>query len=72
LWLGQFIAAVGEFVGTTLFLLFALGGTNVSAVVSNGRQLDTSQLLYIALCFGFSLTIKSVLTPLLLSGCTMC
>lgn len=56
----------GEFVGTFLFLFFALSGTQVAnsvntssgaseAVVGSNPQ----QLQYIALCFGFSLAVNA-------------
>jgi aquaporin rerated protein, other eukaryote len=51
---------MGEFIGAFLFLLFALGGANaVNTVPQAGRTAnpaaDPAKLLYIALCFGFSL-----------------
>ncbi|GAA5918514.1 hypothetical protein JCM1841_003275 [Sporobolomyces salmonicolor] len=68
----HFIAMVGEFVGTTLFLIFALGGANVASrastnvqggstrtdgdVASVAAQVNTSNLLYIAFSFGVSLS----------------
>ncbi|GAA6001372.1 uncharacterized protein JCM10292_007038 [Rhodotorula paludigena] len=69
----HFIAMVGEYVGTTLFLLFALGGTNVANIPttsvtgatqsgqdgSTASVANTSNLLYIALCFGFSLAVNA-------------
>lgn len=69
----HFIAMIGEFVGTTLFMFFALGGTNVANIPSTSvtgatqaGQADstaavanTSNLLYIALCFGFSLAVNA-------------
>ncbi|GAA5897779.1 uncharacterized protein JCM6883_000816 [Sporobolomyces salmoneus] len=68
----HFVAAVGEFVGTFLFLFFAFGGTNVallpSTSVTGGTQegqgglpaatANTSNLLYISLIFGFSLALN--------------
>ncbi|CAK7228568.1 Aquaporin-1 [Sporothrix bragantina] len=55
-----FVAGLAEFVGTFLFLFFALGGT--TAVNNAGPQdavlaADPSQLLYICMCFGFSLAV---------------
>ncbi|RSH84160.1 uncharacterized protein EHS24_005665 [Apiotrichum porosum] len=59
------IAMLGEFVGTTLFLLFSLGGTSVALQASNSVTGDvkdgsstanTSNLLFIGLMFGLSLT----------------
>ncbi|GAA5986434.1 hypothetical protein JCM11641_000999 [Rhodosporidiobolus odoratus] len=69
----HFVAMVGEFVGTTLFMIFALGGTNVANIpttsVTGATQAgqdgsaaaapNTSNLLYIALCFGFSLAVNA-------------
>ncbi|EFX01908.1 aquaporin [Grosmannia clavigera kw1407] len=58
----HFVAGMAEFVGTFLFLFFALGGTN--AVNSAGSQektfvlaSDPAELLYICICFGFSLAV---------------
>lgn len=56
-----FVAGMAEFVGTFLFLFFALGGT--TAVNTAGPQgtvlaADPSQLLYICICFGFSLAVN--------------
>ncbi|GAA5841135.1 hypothetical protein JCM9279_000551 [Rhodotorula babjevae] len=67
----HFVAMVGEYVGTCLFMIFALGGTNVANVpatsITGGTQAgqdgtaastpNTSNLLYIALSFGFSLAV---------------
>lgn len=53
------IAASGEFVGTFLFLFFAFGGTQVANTIRNSSQPDSSQLLYIALSFGFSLGVTA-------------
>ncbi|CAK7242053.1 MAG: Aquaporin-1 [Sporothrix thermara] len=55
-----FVAGLAEFVGTYLFLFFALGGT--TSVNNAGPQngilaADPSQLLYICMCFGFSLAV---------------
>jgi len=69
----HFVAMVGEYVGTTLFLLLALGGTNVANIPDNSvtgettagqdgsaaASVNTSSLLYIALCFGFSLAVNA-------------
>ncbi|KUI55895.1 Aquaporin-2 [Cytospora mali] len=56
-------AVVSEFVGTFLFLLFALGGTHVinSATYSDPTQAgkaDATKLLYISLVFGLSLAVN--------------
>ena len=66
----HFVAMCGEFIGTVLFLFFALSGTQVanntpSTVVNGSTQTATSagsnpaQLQYIALCFGFSLAVNA-------------
>ncbi|KAI5788483.1 aquaporin-like protein [Geopyxis carbonaria] len=61
------VAAVGEFVGTFMFLFFAFTGTQVAnnrspnptgEIAPPDTGSNTSQLLYIALCFGFSLTVN--------------
>ncbi|KAL6706641.1 Aquaporin-1 [Coniothyrium glycines] len=56
----------GEYVGTVLFLYFALSGTQVANSIpsSSGRTVAESgsnpqQLQYIALCFGFSLAVNA-------------
>jgi aquaporin related protein len=50
----------GEFTGTILFLFFALGGTQVvnNLPVKPGADGKIQQLLYISLCFGFSLAVN--------------
>ncbi|TKA79116.1 hypothetical protein B0A55_02423 [Friedmanniomyces simplex] len=62
----HFVAMVGEYVGTVLFLLLALGGTQVANNIptSSGQSLaqvgsNPQQLQYIALCFGFSLAVNA-------------
>ncbi|GFZ47397.1 Aquaporin-2 [Saitozyma sp. JCM 24511] len=69
----HFIAMVGEYVGTVLFLMFAFGGTNVALIPttsvtgsttagqdgSAAATVNTSNLLFIALCFGFSLMVTA-------------
>jgi aquaporin rerated protein, other eukaryote len=58
----------GEFVGTFLFLFFAFAGTQVANTpqTTTGSQSTTlpqgpnpAQLLYISLCFGFSLAVNA-------------
>jgi aquaporin related protein len=56
----------GEFVGTVLFLYFALSGTQVANSIpsSDGRTIkqvgsNPQQLQYIALSFGFSLAVNA-------------
>ncbi|KAK4979498.1 hypothetical protein LTR28_004303 [Elasticomyces elasticus] len=62
----HFVACCGEFVGTVLFLYFALSGTQVANSIPSAAGLtvaqtgsNPSQLLYIALCFGFSLAVNA-------------
>jgi aquaporin related protein len=62
---GHFVACVGEFVGTFMFLLFALGGTNVvnTAPKSGANAVDLSanpsKIMYISLVFGLALTVNA-------------
>jgi aquaporin related protein len=72
IWMGSnaknhFVAFVGEFVGTTMFLFFAFSGTQVANIGSNnGSNTTTGEatgfspnvLLYIALVFSFSLMVN--------------
>lgn len=53
---GHFVAMTGEFVGTFLFLFFALGGTQVANSLPNTT--NSEPLMYIALSFGFSLLVN--------------
>ncbi|KAL6718266.1 Aquaporin-1 [Lecanora helva] len=62
----HFIAMCGEFAGTFLFLFFAFTGTQVANSQTQGSQSTTiaqgsnpAQLLYISLCFGFSLAVNA-------------
>ncbi|KAK0508647.1 hypothetical protein JMJ35_008923 [Cladonia borealis] len=62
----HFIAMCGEFVGTFLFLFFAFTGTQVANSQTQGTTSTTiaqgsnpAQLLYISLCFGFSLAVNA-------------
>lgn len=62
----HFIAMMGEFVGTFLFLLFAFGGTNavntapkVGVNATPNLAADPAKLLFISLCFGFSLAVNA-------------
>ena len=50
----------GEFVGTIMFLFFAFTGAAVSEIpaVDGSSDLDISSQTYIALCFGFFLTVN--------------
>ena len=59
----HFIAMMGEFAGTFMFLFFAFAGTQVAnsvdGSVPNGTGSDSSRLLYISLSFGFSLAVNA-------------
>ncbi|KAK3489596.1 aquaporin-like protein [Neurospora hispaniola] len=54
------VFGIGEFVGTFLFLFFAFAGTQVANTApANAAKLpSTSNLLYIAFAFGFSLMVN--------------
>ena len=58
----HFVAMLGEFVGTFLFLFFAFSATQVANSGPGGEASpqtpDTSVLLYISLAFGFSLAVN--------------
>ncbi|KAG4027824.1 hypothetical protein MFRU_026g00060 [Monilinia fructicola] len=62
----HFVATVGEFVGTTMFLFFAFAGTQVANIDSNTANTTTGGAtgfniaveLYIAIIFGFSLMVN--------------
>ncbi|KAF1943525.1 aquaporin-like protein [Clathrospora elynae] len=74
IWMGSnaknhFVAFVGEFVGTTMFLFFAFSGTQVANIGSSAPSSDNTTtgeaagfspivLLYIALVFSFSLMVN--------------
>jgi aquaporin related protein len=72
IWMGSnaknhFVAFIGEFVGTTMFLFFAFSGTQVANIgSSDGSNSTTGEatgfspnvLLYIALVFSFSLMVN--------------
>jgi len=63
------VAMIAEFVGTTLFLFFAFGGTVTANIGAGATASDTTTgsstgfnpatLLYIALSFGFSLMVNA-------------
>ena len=60
----HFIAMMAEFAGTFMFLLFALGGTNVvNAAPKEAQPADLAanpaKILYISLCFGMSLAVNA-------------
>lgn len=58
----HFVAMCGEFVGTWLFLFFALSGTQVANNSQMGVATQTSTsgtILYVSLCFGFSLAVNA-------------
>lgn len=64
----HFVASLGEFVGTAMFLFFAFSGTEVAkakaSTPADSRQVegdpawDPTVFIYIALCFGFSLMVN--------------
>ncbi|KAK8038833.1 aquaporin-like protein [Apiospora rasikravindrae] len=70
----HFVASLGEFIGTTLFLFFAFGGTEVANIQSQANDdtsssdsntttggstgFDVSVLLYISVIFGMSLMVN--------------
>lgn len=64
----HFVASLGEFVGTTMFLFFAFAGTEVANIQSAASDSNTTTgestgfnvatLLYISLSFGFSLMVN--------------
>lgn len=56
---GHLIAMSGEFVGTTMFLFFAFGGTQIANTLTPADAPNLSQLLYISLSFGFSLAVSA-------------
>ncbi|KAF1832583.1 aquaporin-like protein [Decorospora gaudefroyi] len=74
IWMGSnaknhFVAFIGEFVGTTMFLFFAFSGTQVANIGSNASPSANTTtgaaagfspivLLYIALVFAFSLMVN--------------
>ena len=55
----HFVAMSSEFVGTFLFLWFAFSGTQIANTIQPSSGPDTGQLFYIALSFGFSLTVNA-------------
>lgn len=64
----HFIAMVGEFVGTFLFLFFAFSATQVANAAAADADTaggsvtqapNTANLLYISLAFGFSLAVNA-------------
>ena len=65
----HFVAMVGEFLGTFMFLFFAFTATQVANTAASGAAAsdedgtlpqvpNVSVLLYIALAFGFSLAVN--------------
>lgn len=60
LFLIDIVAALGEFVGTTMFLFFAFTGTAVAKIpaVEGSSDISIPAQTYIALCFGFSLMVN--------------
>ena len=59
----HFVAMLGEFVGTTLFLWFAFSGAQVVNTIVPAENpapaVLVSQVLYLALTFGFSLMVNA-------------
>ena len=55
----HFVAAGGEFAGTTMFLFFAFGGTQVAVMTSTNNVTDPQKILFISLSFGFSLAVNA-------------
>lgn len=57
------VAMIGEFAGTFMFLFFAFSITQVANTTSAGAAVatspNTSNLLYVALGFGFSLAVNA-------------
>lgn len=56
---GHLVAMSGEFVGTTMFLFFAFGGTQIANTITPASAPDLQQLLFISLSFGFSLAVTA-------------
>lgn len=56
---GHVVAMSGEFVGTTMFLFFAFGGTQIANTLPRTDVSQLDRLLYISLCFGFSLAVTA-------------
>lgn len=56
---GHLVAMSGEFVGTTMFLFFAFGGTQIANTLTPASAPDLQQLLFISLSFGFSLAVTA-------------
>ncbi|KAG8531250.1 uncharacterized protein KY384_004608 [Bacidia gigantensis] len=52
---GHFVAMSGEFVGTVLFLFFALAATQIANQITPSSAPALDQLMFISLAFGFSL-----------------
>lgn len=59
----HFIAMLGEFVGTFMFLFFAFSATQVAntgpGATAVPQGANTSALLYVSLAFGFSLAVNA-------------
>lgn len=56
---GHLIAMSGEFVGTTMFLFFAFGGTQIANTLTPANNPSLTQLSYISLSFGLSLAVTA-------------
>lgn len=55
----HFVASLGEFTGTLMFLFLAFAGTEIVMVNSVPAANEIVKLLYISLCFGFSLMVNA-------------
>ena len=53
-----FVACLGEFVGTFLFLFFAFTATQVANNLLGDAPMNIETLTYISLAFGFSLAVN--------------
>ena len=53
------VAMSGEFVGTTMFLFFAFGGTQIANTLTPSTEPNLTQLMFISLSFGFSLAVTA-------------
>lgn len=57
--LSDFVAMIGEFIGTFLFLFFAFAGVEVTNLRSpSDTGTDPLVLLYVSFAFGFSLIVN--------------
>ncbi|KAL8872268.1 MAG: hypothetical protein Q9174_002073, partial [Haloplaca sp. 1 TL-2023] len=56
---GHFVAMTGEFVGTVMFLYFAMGATQIANNILPPEEPSLDRLLFISLAFGFSLAVTA-------------